>query len=171
MLLISAGVWFALTACTPAEPPFSDSVLETRTAAFFLLDQDAMFKHADTLLVRAEVEPNQELRHEIVRQLGYARAPQTLPFLSTALTTDDFPYALESLAYYGPDGCDVLAEFWIDQELDSRDRIAYIRVLRRRVPDCLHSFKPYLDTEPERVEQLVKRLTGMEHPALEELRR
>ena len=67
--------------------------------------------------------------------------------------------------------CDVLANHGVSNELDFRQRIEYIRVPRRRVPGRLCSFEPYASTYPDRMKDLVERLTNLNLPTMKDLRR
>ncbi|MCO4745144.1 MAG: HEAT repeat domain-containing protein [Proteobacteria bacterium] len=157
MRVISIGLLASLAACGP--PALSDDVLETRTAAFMLLDQDDMHEHADELLTRAKIEPHEPLRQEIVRQLGFARAPQTLPFLIESLHGDDSQQALESLAFYGPDGCDAIAKHWVGHnDFSYRQQMDYSIFLTTKARHCLPSFKPYSETHRVKLDRIEKGL-------------
>lgn len=160
MLLLSG-----LLACVGGSGNRSGPALDApeaadRIVAFFALDQEGMREHLPELLEMIETEPDPFLRREIIRQLGYSQDERALVALRTLVASPDRALALESLGYYGPEGCRTVADVWLAASPDPKLELEVERVFRDRSPECAPALLSHCDHE-DRVRAILPRACGI----------
>jgi HEAT repeat protein len=99
--------WLLLALSCSSGPPELDSPDPAeRFAAVVLLDRAQMREDLEVLLEMARHEPDERVRREVIRELGWSRDPRVLPLLDELLARGQHvDEVVQSLASYGPEGC------------------------------------------------------------------
>ena len=185
---LAPAIGLVLLACS--DEPDIPSLLaapdsESRWTGFAWMTREDMVANLDHLIEMAESEPNDELRREVVRQLGYSRDPRVLPVIERFVGTDLNREAMQSFAFYGdPEGCGRLVELHLHPERWGEDPV-YIgpgsvpasairaveveETLVMLAPDCLDDLVPYAESHPSRIRAITR--YGDRYPAMERLRK
>jgi HEAT repeat protein len=103
VVLVALG---ALGAPPSSAPDLRSPDPAERFAAVVLLDRAGMRQDLERLLEMARHDPDERVRREVVRELGWSRDPRVLPVLDELLARGELlEEAAQSLAIYGPAGC------------------------------------------------------------------